>query len=164
MIVCIDPNISPKGGTGIAWFGTDGVLRKASLLRPPAVKDLAERVRQTTCRLFGASDDVALCIVEWPQIYEGAAENPNHLLGLTAMAMAIVTRLNPAECLSVLPREWKGTINADVMTKRIEGRLSVEELARVDPCPASLLHNIYDAVGIGLWYFKRLERKRVIRR
>lgn len=163
MIVCIDPGISPKGGTGIAWFGMDGVLRKASLLRPPVVQDLAERVRQTSLCIAPASD-VTLCIVEWPQIYAGAPENPNHLLGLTAMAMAIVTRLNPSECLSVLPREWKGTLDADVMTERIKARLAPEEHARVDPCPPSLAHNIFDSVGIGLWYFKRLDRKRVIRR
>ena len=162
MIACIDPGTSAKGGAGLAIFSNQGELFDAFLLRPPPVLDVAERIRRTLVDLYPVP--VQLCVVEWPQIYKGDRRDPNHLLGLTGMAMAIVTRLNPDEVKSVLPRTWKGTLDGDVMTKRIEERLRPEELQRIAHCPASLRHNILDAVGLGLWHFGRLERKRVIRR
>lgn len=163
MIACIDPGTSAKGGTGVAFFSDPGVLLEAFLLRPPQVLDVAERIRQTVAKVHAPSH-VHLCIVEWPQIYKGDRRDPNHLLGLTGMAMALVTALGARECRAVLPRTWKGTLDGDVMTKRIEGRLTPSELANIDPCPASLRHNILDSVGLGLYHFGRLERKRVIHR
>lgn len=163
MIACIDPGTSAKGGTGVAYFSDPGVLLEAFLLRPPQVLDVAERIRQTVEQVHAPSH-VRLCIVEWPQIYKGDPRDPNHLLGLAGMAMAIVTRLHPGTVQSVLPRTWKGTLDGDAMTERIAGRLRPEELQRIAPCPASLRHNVLDAVGLGLWHLGRLERKRAFRR
>ena len=166
MIACIDPGTSAKGGTGLAFFADDGTLISACLLRPPNVKDVSERIRQTLAR-FTANTPVVypkLCLIEWPQIYKGDRRDPNHLLGLTGMAVALATTLGAQECRAVLPRTWKGTLDGDAMTKRIEGRLTPGELACIDPCPTSLRHNILDSVGLGLYHFGRLERKRVIRR
>ena len=166
MIVCIDPAVSPAGGTGLAWFTEGGALYHAMLLRPVrGVPDVAERIRATldSVDLFRQSTP-ALCLVEWPQIYADSPVNPNHLLGLAGVAMAIVMQIKPSHVHSVLPREWKGTLDGAVMAARIEGRLTPEEIARIEPCPKSLRHNVLDSIGIGLWYFKRLDRKRVFRR
>lgn len=163
MIACIDPGTSAKGGTGLAFFEDEGTLIRALLLRPPNVKGIAERIRATV-HPWHPRESLGLCLTEWPQIYKGDRRDPNHLLGLTGMAMALATALGARECRAVLPRTWKGTLDGDAMTKSIEGRLTPSELANIDPCPASLRHNILDAVGLGLWHFGRLERKRVIRR
>jgi hypothetical protein len=54
------------------------------------------------------------------------------------------------------PSAWKGSVPKDVMIERIKRRLSPEEHARVDlPRAKSLHHNIWDAVGIGLYHLKR---------
>lgn len=165
MILCVDPGYSASGGTGLAVF-SDGVLKRATLIRPRKEKDLLARVQGIT-RL--ASEWVylpspTLVIAEWPQVYSGSVADPNALLALAAVSAAIANQFPFAEHRSVLPHKWKGSLDGEVMAKRIEGRLSSEERQTIEPCPPSLRHNVLDAVGIGLWHLGRLERKRVIRR
>lgn len=109
-------------------------------------------------------------IIECPQVYpgpqqKGGTKGQNDLIALAAVAGTIVGELREIPSVSrVLPREWKGTLDADEMTKRVRGRLSPTELARCEPCPKSLEHNLLDAVGIGLHAVGRLEPRRVIAR
>ena len=166
MILCIDPGYSASGGTGLALFHAAGPLYHAALIRPGREKDLLARAQgiTRTAREWIGNRRVDLVIAEWPQVYSGSAADPNALLALAAVSAAIANQFPFAEHRSVLPHEWKGSLDGEVMAKRIEGRLSPEELAAIEPCPASIRHNVLDAVGIGLWHFGRLERKRVIRR
>lgn len=53
------------------------------------------------------------------------------------------------------PLVWKRTVKKEVMTNRIIGRLSPEELASVVQCAPSLMHNTYDGVGVGLHHVGR---------
>lgn len=167
MILCIDPGYSASGGTGLALFERlSGTLQRAALIRPGKEKDLLARVRTVTLGSINWLDLtlVEAVIAEWPQVYSGSVADPNALLGLAAVSAAIASLYPYVEHRSVLPRTWKGSLDGEVMAQRIEGRLSPEEVARIEDCPASLRHNVLDAVGIGLYHFGRLERKRVIRR
>lgn len=58
----------------------------------------------------------------------------------------------------VKPVEWKGSVDADVMTARILKRLTLEELKLVPvrPRAADYEHNAVDAIGLGLWKLGRM--------
>lgn len=127
-------------------------------------------------------------VVEWPQVYSGrqrSTKNPNDLLPLAGIDAALFTLLPGVSAHQYLPREWKGTVDPDEMIRRTKSRLSTLEFARavaalpagkagctcahqmaVAPCTASgcKWHNVWDAIGIGLKYFGRLEKMRVIHR
>lgn len=105
---------------------------------------------------------------EWQQAYTRAKSkgNPNKsLLPLVGVLAAIAAQLPPSvELMQYLPHEWKGSIDADAFIERIKARLSPGEQTRIEACPPSLVHNVYDGIGIGLKYLGRLERHRVISR
>ena len=64
-----------------------------------------------------------------------------------------------------LPSAWKGTIKKAAMIERIKRRVSTLENSRVAlPSAAKAQTDVWDAVGIGLHYFGRLEKVRVVAR
>lgn len=122
-------------------------------------------------------------IIERPQIYTHTQgrKDPNDLIPLAAVGGALAYAY-PFDHRWVLPHTWKGSIDADLMTVRIRERLTPDEFAAVElpknTCPdcvrrlpkstctksSCLAHNVFDAVGIGLWSLGRLERHRVFPR
>ncbi len=106
-------------------------------------------------------------IIEYPQAYLPGQQkgDQNDLIRLTlvagAVAGAIKARFPYALIEFVLPRAWKGTIDPDVFTTRIEGRLSAQEVSRIDSCAASLRHNVLDGIGLALHSAGRMARRRV---
>lgn len=181
MILTIDPALGTTGGTGLAWW-EEGELLGACVIRPERVPDKAERCRRlvaaavATLHSYGPLVRVdldayakrfappALTIYEWPQIYVGSPNDPNDLLGLVGVGAAIASAVGSKQARCILPREWKGSLDGDAMAERIESRLTEKERARIEPCAPSMRHNVLDSIGIGLFYFGRLERKRALRR
>lgn len=105
-------------------------------------------------------------IVEVPRIYPAAQQkgDQNDLIAVAGVAYACAGAFGwiPFENVQqVYPREWKGTIDADTTIARVKERLAAGD-AVPDACPESLEHNVYDAIGIGLWSVGRFDRKRVI--
>jgi hypothetical protein len=101
-------------------------------------------------------------VLEAQRVYPASRQkgDPNDLLELMGVAGAM--RFRGALRTSYLPREWKGQMPGDdFIRERILPRLSTAELARIEPAPASLLHNAHDAVGIGLFHLGRLKPHRV---
>lgn len=135
-------------------------------------------------------DKIAL---EYPQVYtfgKGKGD-PNDLfpIACVAQSLAALGLAEDAEVVHYLPSEWKGTRGKLANTVDVRRRLTVEEFARIQippntcgPCatqnPAAecakvarrkdsepcLIHNIYDAIGIGLKALGRFERIRVLPR
>ena len=105
-------------------------------------------------------------VCEFPQIYTHRESGDNNdLLPLAAVLGSFATVFQPAELRVVRPHEWKGSIRKEEMTRRIIARVTPHEATRVLlPTAKSLQHNVWDAVGIGLFHLNRLERKRVIAR
>lgn len=98
--------------------------------------------------------------VEVPQVYVKGKGDPNDLIDITYVAGQFSGAFISADDIvisCVRPRAWKGQVNPDAMIERIKGRLSPEEMMRVEiPRAKSLAHNIFDAVGIGLHRLGRL--------
>lgn len=100
--------------------------------------------------------------LEFPVIYpgsQGRKGDPNDLLDLAGVDGAIAALLEPTTELTMyLPSQWKGSVDADVMTERIRNALSDSERNCIVTAGAKD-HNTLDAVGIGLYRFGRLTRK-----
>jgi len=107
-------------------------------------------------------------LVEMPFVYPGKkTKNPNSVMLTAAIAGAFAAfGLDNRKVTSVLPRDWKGGMDGEVFIRKVvqpsceDGeRLKIEHWTAA--FPASYRHNIWDAVGLGLWQFKRLKSGRV---
>ena len=156
--VAIDPGLR---GCGVAWF-RDGRLKVASY-----VESRARTARGADC--FVAMADAVYerrrylgcehthTIIELPQVYQSKHQkgDQDDIIQLAGVVGAIC-QTSGDDVQTVRPREWKGTIAKEVMTRRIDSRLDDAEKAAIVRKSAALDHNTLDAVGIGLWYLGRL--------
>jgi hypothetical protein len=167
-ILALDPGYAANGGCGVAIFD-EGILRVADLVRPVRGTDILKTVRWTAVAVeswISANGGAEQLVAEWPQVYVASRSpgDPNDLLALAGICSAVAA-LGTWNVKSVTPREWKGTAPKDAMGKRVMGRLSSKEVGRIcADVPDSLMHNVLDAVGIGLHHLGRLKRERVIPR
>lgn len=166
MILCIDPGLRDLGA---ALF--DGAeLRRAGLVRsmertargPKAWRAMADAVEAW---LGHDAQGVVELVCEVPQVYAGAKAvgDPADLLELAGVDGAICGVLQPVELVGLLPRAWKGNVDPDVLTARVEAALTLREHGRIAVCPRSLRHNVLDAVGIGLHRARRLHAPKIFR-
>jgi transcriptional regulator with XRE-family HTH domain len=175
MIVAIDPGLR---ACGVALFTATGELDLARYVANrhvtrdvwPTAREASATARQVHdyITLAGERDPTAL-LLEMPRIYprRQGKKDPNDLLGLAAVLGGICTLFPSVLVTEYEPHDWKKSLDGDAMTERIKGRLSPAEAGRIAPAieaAKSKAHNLLDAVGIGLHYFGRLERKRVIAR
>lgn len=158
--LCVDPGLR---GVGVAIFAGNQ-LQRAAYLENPAKSGRGYKVAYEMARalydwLGGETCPVA--VVEFPRIYPGHAKiDNNDLIDIATVGAAIATWCEAHEIVSVFPADWKGTVKKEVMTARIKEALSPAESLRIDKnCQRRLLHNVYDAVGIGLHRFGRLSKK-----
>ena len=116
------------------------------------VNRLQSHVRLETNRVVG----------ERQVVYPGAKglkTNPNDLLDLAMCAGAFYGALcvDMAATLTVVePAEWKAQVPKDITRKRIEGLLSHSEPLSIKK--GGEMHNIYDAIGIGLFALGRAKK------
>ena len=171
IVISIDPGIR---GCGVALFnsGTKLLLRAAYVKNAdPKGAGLEEQMEMARCVLFWAfqgektGGTVHTLVAEWMQIYPGRGVDPNtSLLPLIGVVAHLSGAYPWRDRVSYQPKAWKGTVDGDVMTDRIQERLTPDELLNIEPCPASLQHNVFDGIGIGLKHLGRLERRRVYAR
>lgn len=147
-------------GCGAAAF-KDGFLVKASYIKNPdrtgtgiqAWEPLAEAVFLAFC------SRVPLPVVVETMRYRPGREkgNPQNILEVQGVAAAIAFRCGrPGEITGYEPQVWKGTVEKSVMTDRILRRLSESECSTIPALAASVLHNVVDACGLGLFHLGRL--------
>ena len=55
----------------------------------------------------------------------------------------------------VEPREWKGTIDGDIMAARIKATLSADTRDKLPKMTKSVEHNMLDAIGLGQWSLRQ---------
>lgn len=140
--------IDPGAFSGVALF-SDGKLVQTRKLRvkTDCTMDFTKRI----------SADLVIC--ERPQVYTTAKAkgDPNSVLKIAERAAFLVASLiaPKTQVLWVLPRAWKGNLPKEVCHKRLEKILSEEELKIFSKATM----DEKDAVGIGLWYLKRFNRK-----
>jgi len=135
-------SIDPGATSGVAEF-VEGVLVANEAIKHDKLQDYLKKV---------SAKEV---VVEYPVWYpEGRSKSssPNDLIRLSFRAglAASVVVFNGASLIEVKPAEWKGQIPDDILYRRIDKKLSEEELKI-----RKSNHNARDAVGIGLWRLKR---------
>lgn len=103
-------------------------------------------------------------VVECPQAYNPKFQkgDQNDLIELAAVAGAVQGKfyLNPFKGLeahvSYLPAQWKGQVPKEIHNRRVMESLTEAERNVIDECPPSLLHNVIDGIGIGLFHLQKL--------
>lgn len=102
--------------------------------------------------------------IELPQVYHDKIEtDQNDLIDLAAVVGATCARFPGAEHVVYWPAEWKGQVPKDIVHARMWKRLTPAEVAVVPRAArgkvrASLLHNMYDGISIGLVDVGRLHK------
>lgn len=161
-MLAIDP-----GRRAIGWAlfcGSDldlcGLIRANEADLPTDALRMAREVDRTVCRL----------VIERMRVYpiQQQKGDQNDLLDLSFVSGVVVGVVagNKAQGEThvelVTARDWKGQVPKDVVHKRILAVLSSNERLVLEKgtakVPASLRHNVLDAVGIGLWACSRLTR------
>ena len=167
ILVAVDPGIR---GCGVATFN-EGKLVRAAYVKshaktgngPGACRGMANAVRDWLGPAAGT------LVFEWPRVYASRIRagqtktDPNDLLALCGVdgALAALYPYATAECYA--PSDWKGQIpkpktgDPYIVETRIRSRLDLTETAAAEAgaVPASLAHNVWDAIGIGLHHLKR---------
>lgn len=154
-LISIDPGV--RACSCVYWY--KGRLLRAKYIRPAnkpfsfavvsfaVVSWLNERSSDYKCLQ-------PLLVVEKPQTYRGRAVkgDTNDLINLS-IVIGQVTSFDSLRLAT--SREWKGNTPKHVTKSRVDQELSDEEKARIEWPAPSLRHNLYDAIGIGLWYLKK---------
>jgi hypothetical protein len=148
-LIAIDPGLN---GCGFALFRA-GLLERAAYVKnvertgnKPQDMALGLTLYVSTYKL--ATDDKVVC--ELPQVYtqDKLKGDPNDLIYLALVVGALVFQFGAK---TIKPREWKGQLPKEVCNNRVRSKLSLYEIEAIDTrVPASLRHNVLDAVGIGL--------------
>jgi len=86
-------------------------------------------------------------VIENPQIYPRSKARPSDILKLARIVGRIEEMYSYTAVKLVTPREWKGTINGDVMTRRIKSQFTPREKGMIQ----NPTHDEVDAIGLGKW-------------
>jgi len=99
----------------------------------------------------------SLVVIERPQIYVSRPVNSNDLITLAILVgrLSAQYELQGCEVEYVVPHGWKGTLDKDMCWRRTKPKLSPEELHVLPKVAKTYTHNMYDAIGIGLWKLDR---------
>ncbi len=154
MLLAIDP-----GGAQMAWaLFNQGRLTHCGLWRTKE-KTLDARALDYSLQARNLPASVGEVVVERMTTYPGDPGKANDLLDLQALGAFVAGGLGPARC--VRAAEWKGQVPKEIMQRCIAKMLDPLETSRLISgtglAPVSLQHNVYDAVGIGLFAVGRLK-------
>jgi len=173
MILSIDPGTD---ACGVAAWRDNGTLIRAELVKAhdyrPGLYGRKEMAAELYEFLIARIDDVGAgedrhLITEYPQTYGGHAGkgDTNDLLSLCSTIGYFERDLNRhfRTITEVLPSRWKGQIpkpksvkDPYIVQERVKAELRPHELACVTwPGNKKLQWDVADAIGIGLWHFKR---------
>lgn len=164
-LLTIDPGVKCCGW---AYF-RDMYLVKAGLSRTK-FETIEERTRDhyNNFMMMGLLEKADIVIVEKPQVYQQRMwkGDPNDLIDLAIVVGGIVANTRPTVIVrTVTPNQWKGQTPKDVTDARTRRTLTKrgEQSALQNPvvlgkpkgAPDNLLHNMIDAIAIGLAHLQR---------
>lgn len=131
-------------------------LARCGLLRAPTQRGLFEAIREWDLRTRTNGVDVW---IERPQVYREAhwKGDPNDLIDVAIVVGALASQAT-GNVVLVRPHDWKGNVPKTIHNARIKRALDPAERDTLKACgaPAGLLHNVVDAVGLGLHALGRL--------
>lgn len=98
-------------------------------------------------------------IIEIP-LYSGqtAGKDPQALIALAVCAGRWIERVQAVRVTEVYPSQWKGNVPKETHNARVLDKLAADERALVPSLPPSKLHNVIDAIGLGLFALGRMGR------
>lgn len=160
-LVTVDPGLR---GCGVAVFNK-GVLLEAQYVKNPNEKDRGPVAHKfmsyAVHKVVMGAMQYTIYAVEFPRVYPGLSDiDLNDLLDVAGVASAFLNHpyIPTTDCRFVYPSEWKGTIKKKIMTERIQNALTESERGLIKSV-GSKDHNTIDAVGIGLHFLGRLNKK-----
>lgn len=174
-ILTIDPGYSHENGTGYAIFdGNTYRLKACGLIRPfaPGMEnhtttiEIADKVRKKWEEEVGFSYDPKILCIEHPLACftkQGVRVNSKSIITLAILCTRIEERFNAKTLLRPYPHIWKKngskeetkTLVLNTLGKCSHRSLN-EGLSVVAP---RLQHNVFDAVGLGLWAIDEKNRE-----
>jgi hypothetical protein len=102
--------------------------------------------------------EVGLVVVEVPRVYDRRRwkGDPNDLIDISIAGGLLAGALRAEAVRLIRPQDWKGQTPKKVQADRTLAKLSEAERGRLEGVTTkSKIHNVIDAVGIGLWELKR---------
>lgn len=101
-------------------------------------------------------------VIELPVVYDKKQQkgDPNDLIRLAFVAGAITRGLCGSHfprALTPTPREWKGTLKKEIHHERIKRACPEAEPIALKTAK-TYRHNVYDAIGLGLWALERIDK------
>jgi len=113
--------------------------------------------------LEAAVGRVDLVVLEVPRVYDRRRwkGDPNDLIDISIAGGILAGALRAEQVKPIRPQDWKGQTPKAVQTERTVAKLTKAELEKLEGVTTkSKLHNVIDAVGIGLWELKRCQNAR----
>jgi hypothetical protein len=161
-LIAIDPGLRTTGWALFEEVGAGSVLIRAGISRSTAksLDDVMREHDESIPKIGG----LGRVVVEQMQVYgiQHSKGDPQDLIHLSILGGYLVKGRNGAGTY-VEPKTWKGQRPKNTIEPLVKKHLSAEELARAEECfgpirAKSLLHNAWEAIGIGLWALGRWPR------
>lgn len=155
--VYIDPG---KNGCGVSVFVEKSLLAARYVKSiggaiHPLFEVVGEVEKYLACVLADEDFDV---VIELPQVYEAAHQKGDQqdLINLAVVVGGLARGINRPVSF-VLPRDWKGQVPKEITQQRAKEVLDDSEFEAVVLPAASLAHNVWDAVAMGLHFAGRIK-------
>jgi hypothetical protein len=94
-----------------------------------------------------------IVVIEMPKVYPNGRARPNDLMTLACIVGRYQERYRNAKQHLVYPRNWKGSIDGDIMSARIKAALTPHEQGLA--ATFKFDHNMLDAIGMGKWALRQ---------
>jgi len=158
-LLAIDPGIKCLG-----WAFFEGAeLKRCGVSRTEHEVNLAVYVHLENLQKVLNGVEVSV-VVERPEVYLQRywKGDPRDLISVAVVAGAAMTVGTSAR--TPQPKEWKGSVPKEISHRRILSKLSSLEkeiaaqpvaLGKPATMPPSLAHNMWDAIGLGIWALGR---------
>lgn len=134
-----------KAGAAL-WY--QGQLQFCRLVREREIWEWQSQI-YNLCLTYQV--DVTKTVVETPIVRsnQGTKVDPNKLIKLGVSAGRLVPAFS-GTVQTIIPNQWKGTLPDEVLYARIMMALTETEKALIPDLAEGLLHNVLDAIGIGI--------------
>lgn len=155
-ILAIDPGLRHCGICVL----TDGVIEYAGLVKNTVTKERGPEAWRAMGIAVAADWPLGVdyLVCEYPQVYRGAYSkgDPADLIELAGVVGAITVSVLSEKQIGFLPKQWKGSVPKDVHHRRLRAQFTEADLQEVEWPAASLAHNVWDSIGLAVFYHKKL--------
>jgi hypothetical protein len=171
-VFSIDPSFSKQNGLGWSIINRDAeffggktnapIIHRSGILKPfstasnlMAMDELCDKFIEIWRHDSGYSREPAVLVIEQPEIYPGSPVRFSNLTDLSIFVGMLVNGLSPRLTLAPTPREWKGNkkkADTQAEIENISDFHSKRALKRdLDMVATHVRHNIFDALGLGIY-------------